>query len=87
MSIHARQLDYDYVYPRKIDFVQIIEDIKDYAGTYSVISEVLGTGWSTLQRWRKGAEPGFTSGTGLLMVHAQICGPELTQQRVEEAEI
>jgi len=77
----------DYIYPREIDFVQVIEDIKQAAGSYSVVCRTLGIEWSTLQRWRKGSQPRFREGSGLLLMHAQQCGTEQTQQRVLEAEL
>jgi hypothetical protein len=86
MSIHASQEISEYVYYREIDWVQIIEDIKDHGCVYFDICRQLGVGWSTLQGWRKGSEPRFSTGSGLLMMHAKICGTRLTKQRVDEAE-
>lgn len=75
----------DYVFPREINWIQIIEDIKAEYGTYSCIAKALGVEWSTVQGWRQGCEPRFTNGSGLLMIHAKICGGKRTQQRIAEA--
>jgi hypothetical protein len=77
----------DYIYPREINWVQVIEDIRNATGSYSIICKKMGTGWSTLQRWRTGSEPRFADGSGLLLIHAQHCGQAQTKQRVMEAEV
>jgi len=84
MSVRINEID-DYVYPREIDWAQITLDISQHGMTYSGISKCLGVGWSTVQRWRKGAEPRTSFGNALLLVHARTCGGELTRQRVGEA--
>jgi hypothetical protein len=87
MSTHNNSAVFqgDYVYPREINWVRIIEDIKKESGTYSIVCKALGTPWSTLQGWRQGAEPGFTAGTGILLVHSHVCGKEKTQRRIMDA--
>ena len=77
----------EYVYPRTINWVTIIEDIKDSGISYSSISRIMGVSWSTLQWWRTGTELKHSAGSGLLLVHTKHCGAELTKQRILEAEI
>jgi len=87
MSIHSnRVLQQDYVYPRQIDFRVIIDDIVKSGFSYFEISRQLGITWGGLSAWRKGAEPRYSMGAGLLMMHAKQCGTELTRQRVLESE-
>jgi hypothetical protein len=77
----------DYIYPRVINWQKVILDIVNHGESYSDICRVLGVPWSTLQGWREGAEPRHSMGSGLLLVHAKYCGPELTNERVMEAEL
>jgi len=87
MSTHFKDRRDDYFYPRIPDWPQVIEDIKESAGSYSVICKILGVGWPAVQGWRRGCEPRFSTGTGLLLVHSRYCGAEKTKQRVMEADV
>jgi len=86
MSIHLSHKQVEYVYPRVLNWSQIMHDIADNGCSYSEVSKILGVGWSTVQRWRTGSEPGHSIGTALLMIHAKYAGQDLTKQRVSEAE-
>ena len=86
MSILISEID-DYVYPRFINWIQVTKDIAEHGLTYNGISQCMGVGYSTLQRWRTGSEPCHSSGSALLLIHAKYCGGELTKQRVAEADI
>ena len=77
----------DYIYPRVINWIRVIDDIREHGGTYSTICKILGLSWSTLQGWRTGCEPRHSTGSSLLLIHAKYCGTELTKQRVLEAEL
>ena len=84
MSIQNSEIG-DYVYPRVINWGDIMEDIATNGMTYSDVSKCLGIAGATIQGWRTGSEPRHSSGGALLLVHARICGRELTKLRVAEA--
>ncbi len=84
MSTHKYQVL--YIYPRRVDFQQLIEDIVGTGMSYFGIARAMGVSWSTLQKWRKGSEPRHSTGSALLGLHRQICGTEINQQRITEAE-
>jgi hypothetical protein len=84
MSIHYSERVEEYIYPRILDWAQIMRDIADHI-SYTQVANILGVGWSTVQRWRTGSEPRHSMGSALLMVHAKYCGSDLTRQRVAEA--
>ena len=85
LSIHIKEQQIEYVYPRVLDWSNIMADIADNGCSYSDVSKILGVGWPTVQRWRTGSEPGHSKGTALLLIHARYCGQDLTKQRVSEA--
>ena len=88
MSIPSEKFFEDeYVYPRVIDWSQVMRDIADSGVNYNRVARILGVGWSTVQRWRTGSEPGHAIGSSILVIHARYCGAELTKQRVLEADI
>ena len=86
MSTQFRSdLSNEYIYPRVIDWNQVVEDIHAAGLNYFGITRVLGVSWGCLQGWRRGHEPRHSTGSSLLLIHAKLCGPDLTQQRVNEA--
>lgn len=88
MSTQFRSdLSNEYIYPRVINWAQVVEDIKDNGLNYFGITRVLGVSWGCVQGWRtKGTEPRHSVGSSLLLIHAKVCGNTLTQQRINEAE-
>ena len=82
----STQFKQEYVYPRRVNWVQVIEDIYNAGINYNQISKQLGVGWSTVQGWRNGNEPRHSTGSSLLLIHTRACGSALTKQRVLEAE-
>ena len=76
----------EYVYPKKLPWVQIFKDLKESGLTPSKISVLVGVGGSTLQRWTSGTEPKYSIGVSLLTLHTRYCGEELTNKRITEAE-
>lgn len=77
----------DYIYPRTVDWVRVLEDLPEHGMTYSAACRQLGVAWSTLTKWRHGSEPGWSKGSAVLQLHAKVCGAELTKQRIQEASI
>jgi hypothetical protein len=86
MSIQLQDTPIEYVYPRVLNWAQIMRDIADNGLTYSSVSKTLGVGWSTVSRWRTGSEPQHSIGCAILLLHAKYCGQDLTRQRVSEGE-
>lgn len=76
----------DYVYPRKLNWAIVIQDIEEAGISAHKISELVGAGWSSFQKWRRGVEPRHSIGISLLILHTRYCGEDLTNQRITEAE-
>jgi hypothetical protein len=74
------------IFPPKIDWRQILSDLRDHGCTGYRVAIALGTGWSTVQRWGEGAEPGYGYGRALLRLHAAYCGAAMTLKRQIEGE-
>lgn len=75
----------DLVYPKKIDWCQIFDDLNSAGVSPYQVGILIGQGWSSVQRWKTGTEPKYSVGVSILFVHARHCGGELTDQRLEEA--
>ena len=82
----STQFKQEYVYPRRVNWVQVIEDIREAGLNYSQMCKLGGFNWSTFQRWREGAELKHSDGSCMLQLHTKYCGTALTKQRVLEAE-
>ena len=74
------------IYPPRIDWRRILDDLRDHGCTGYRVAIALGTEWSTVQRWREGAEPRYGYGRALLRLHAQHCGAGMTLKRQIEGE-
>ena len=75
------------IYPRKVDWQQILNDMKQAGMAYSAQATALGKEWSTFQRWMEGSELKYGDGTALLRLHMAVCGESLTIQRLNEVEL
>ena len=75
----------DLVYPKKMSWDIIFNDLEDKGITPSKASMLIGAGRSSLQRWRSGTEPKHSIGVSILKIHTRYCGEELTNQRITEA--
>jgi len=75
----------ELVYPRKIPWGSIFSDLYHIGVTPAQMSELLGVGCSTLQKWRNGTEPKHSVGVSILIIHTRYCGEDVTNQRVTEA--
>jgi hypothetical protein len=68
----------------KIDWKTIIEDMKHRDYPYSKQAEAIGRGWSSFQGIMRGCSPRFADGHALLILHAKVCGTQLTEKRFIE---
>lgn len=73
------------VYAPEMDWPQIGDDIKARGMSYSQQALRLEKTQSTLEKWLQGAQPRFGDGAAWLSLHTKVCGPALTEQRLEEA--
>jgi len=76
----------ELVYPKKLSWDNIFIDLDKAGVTPSEISELLGVGWSTLQKWRNGTEPKYSVGVSILTIHARYCGEDSTFERITQAD-
>jgi len=76
----------EYAYPKKLPWIEIFKDLEKHGVTPSMAGELIGAGWSTLQKWRSGTEPKHSIGISILTLHTRYCGEDLTNQRITEAE-
>lgn len=65
----------------------IVADIRQVGCSGYQIARMMQVEWSTVQRWSNGSEPGWTYGHELLRLHEQLCGKNMTQLRLEQAQI
>lgn len=72
----------DFVYPKKLPWEDILQDLYDNDVTPSQIANLLGFGWSSFQRLKNGSEPKYSVGVSILILHTRYCGEELTRERV-----
>lgn len=73
--------------PPRIDWQQLLADLKQHGCSLYRIATVLGVKYSTAQRWRRPREDiGYGYGRALIWMHARHCGAGLTLQRLTEAE-
>lgn len=76
-----------YVYPAKVDWAQILHDLRIANLTGYQVALMLGMEWSTVQRWQEGSEPRHSTGVALLELHRLYCSPAATQKRQSEASV
>ena len=76
----------EYVHRPRIDWRQVLEDLRLNGCTPYRVHLTLGADISTVQNWLKGGEPGYGYGRALLRLHAMYCGAALTTKRQTEAE-
>lgn len=76
---------HEYLYPTRLDWPLIINDILDKGLTKADIADLLGAPWSTLASWLDGVEPRESSGRSILSLHSRACGVEATIQRIAES--
>lgn len=78
----------EYVYAPKIDWQQILNDLRDCGCSGYRVHRLLGVSWCAVQNWRDNpnAEPGYGLGRALLRLHSQFCGAGMTTRRCMEGE-
>lgn len=76
------------IYPPKVKWQQILNDLSSHGCTAYRVGKILGVSWSTVQNWRDNpkAEPGYGLGRALLRLHSSFCGAGMTIRRCNEAE-
>lgn len=72
------------IIPIRVDWSAILKDIKDHGLSYNQQALSIGVQYSTLQRWMSGAEPGYSYGHSVLILHSDVCGRESTLKRLKE---
>lgn len=70
----------DYVRPKKIDWSQVFEDLKNHGLSPYRLEELTGYTASTIQRWAQGTEPKDSAANCILQIHTNFCGNERTRQ-------
>lgn len=77
------------IYPPKIDWKQVLIDLRDHGCSGYRVAKTLEIQWSTVHYWihcRKPPELGYGLGRALLRLHARYCGAAMTTRRLTEAE-
>lgn len=75
------------VFRHRISWTAVLSDLHTHGVTGYRVGALLGCGWSTVQRWRSGSEPGHSYGAALLELHERFCGKPMTQKRFIESEL
>lgn len=73
------------ILPLRVNWPIILRDIKSKGLSYNQQALSIGVQYSTLQRWMSGAEPGFTYGHSVLVLHSSVCGKPFTLKRLSES--
>lgn len=78
----------EYIYAPRMDWQQVLDDLRENGCTGYRVAKILGVNWSTVQHWRDSpkAELGYGLGRALLRLHAAFCGAGMTTRRHIEAE-
>lgn len=77
----------EYVKTVQLPWVDIINDMLEKGYSLSKIAQLLGIPYTTMQRYPQGTEPKYSIGLSIITLHVRICGKELTDQRLAEAEL
>lgn len=72
------------IYPHKLNWRQILQDMKDKGCSIYMAAKKLGRPETTVQSWAAGHEPSHSHGAALLQLHTQVCGEEATKKRCTE---
>lgn len=83
-STEHQNILYMPISPRRVKWSNLIHDliVRGYGPTK--IAYLLGKTQSTVQRWQEGAEPNFTHGHAIILLHQQVCGYRLTEKRFKD---
>ena len=75
----------DYVYCPNYNWKGILADLHDKGWTPYKVALALGADHGTVYGWIRGAEPRYSAGQGLRILHARICGERPAVHRETEA--
>lgn len=79
---------HEYVYPARINWPDILGDLRDAGYSGYRVAAMMGISWSTVYGWIiENKEPRYSMGEALLTLHTRHCGPEATQKRQNEAKV
>lgn len=68
--------------PKKLDWKQILSDIKDRGTSLYKAAQIIGKPLNTVMSWHSGKhEPSHSSGAAVLLLHSAVCGEDLTKER------
>ena len=71
--------------PKKLDWRRILDDIKCRGTSIYQAAKIIGKPETTVQAWHTGKhEPSYSNGAAVLLLHARVCGEELTKNRCTE---
>lgn len=77
----------DYVYPTVLPWRTIFDDLWDAGCSPYRVANLIGYGWSTVQRWYyDGVEPRESAARAILELHKRFCGEELTKKRIQDVD-
>jgi len=86
-TAHPRARHLPAVKPPRINWQQIIADLRANGCSLHRVATHIGVEYSTAQRWRRPrADLGYGYGRALLRLHSRYCGAALTLQRLTEAD-
>ena len=75
------------VFPKKLNWRAILQDIKTSGYSLYEVAKRLGKPESTIQSWWKGHEPSHSHGQAILELHSKCCGEEATKSRCNEESV
>lgn len=68
----------------KVDWLTIAKDINERGMPFTHQANAIGKSWSTMQEWLNGCQPSFPYGHAFLVLHAKVCGADMTLKRLSE---
>jgi predicted transcriptional regulator len=71
--------------PTLIPWRQILADLAQRGYSQAKVALGLNLAQSTVERWAQGSEPSFAYGRALLLLHQEVCGPDQTLERINQA--
>jgi hypothetical protein len=75
------------IYPKRLDWRRILEDMRERGTSIYQAAKILGKPETTVQSWYRlkyPSEPSYSHGAAVLLLHARICGEDLTKRRCNE---
>lgn len=79
-------LPVEAVFPKRLPWRAIFDDMSAAGYSYSRQAAILGAPWSTFHGWMQdgGSEPRYSLGRAILAMHQAVCGPALSEKRQRE---